>query len=571
MAGTGPQIEWYLARDGAQHGPLSDVEMRAFVQLGHLRPGDLVWRAGFADWRPGQQVTAELSEPVAPAAPPAAPAMQAGGTGGVATTTAATTGASANQGRAAEPTANRTSASSPGQAAARHAEQQAARDPAQYGTPRGAAPGAAEPATAVRASVSSSPGQPGQAWPEPTARPVTQPKAGSLQAALRGPLQARRQPVPAGQPLGQPARAMPGHDGAPTGQPSSQPNAEANAPAGRGRPLDRDFKLDFHPTGIPTTESQTDPENVAPGRRVAATRNIDRDDDGAVDDDGDRPKRGVVRTAAFAAAVLILLGSGWIAWQNRGMLPGMSAIGGVVLARLSSSSSPETFQAAPFVADGDSRDDIDRALQKTALWRVLKRDYAEWYGERLADVERMRSQKADEKTVSKFLADVVVVQRRKTAANALAASPEHLRQMAGAFIGNLKQLAARDAQTCFGFISFGEANAYMLELTKTPTFAEPLQRQLTAIFEAVADGRKAPKFYAATRRTDYDVLTAELTARGWTQDDLLTFSDARRLSSSPPDKVCRMVQDWFTVQLSLKDAELQGRLLAESLKPLVHG
>ena len=51
MAGTGPQIEWYLARDGAQHGPLSDVEMRAFVQLGHLRPGDLVWRAGFADWR----------------------------------------------------------------------------------------------------------------------------------------------------------------------------------------------------------------------------------------------------------------------------------------------------------------------------------------------------------------------------------------------------------------------------------------------------------------------------------------------------------------------------------------
>ena len=163
------------------------------------------------------------------------------------------------------------------------------------------------------------------------------------------------------------------------------------------------------------------------------------------------------------------------------------------------------------------------------------------------------------------------VQRRKTATMALSASPDHLRQMATAFLGNLRQLSARDAQSCFGFISFGEASAYMLELSKTSTFAEPLQRQLTAIFEAVADGRKQPNYYAATRRTDYDVLTAELTARGWTQDDLMTFSDARRLSSSPPEKVCRMVQDWFTVQLSLKDPELQSRLLAESLKPLVQG
>ena len=288
-------------------------------------------------------------------------------------------------------------------------------------------------------------------------------------------------------------------------------------------------------------------------------------------DDDVPPRRSFVRTAAFAASALILLGAGWIAWQNRSVLPGMSAIGGVMLARLSSAPSAELYQAAPFVATGDSRDDLDRGLQKTALWRVLKRDYPDWYAERLADVERMRQQKADEKAVSKFLADVVVVQRRKSATLALSASPEHLRQMAGAFLDNLKQLAARDAQTCFGFISFGEASAYMLELTKTSTFAEPMQRQLTSIFEAVADGRKMPKFYAATRRADYDVLTAELTARGWSQDDLITFSDARRLSSSPPEKVCRMVQDWFTVQLSLKDPELQGRLLSESLKPLVQG
>jgi hypothetical protein len=53
MAGTAPRIEWYLARSGHQYGPLSDAEMRKFVELGHLQPTDLVWRKGFTDWRPG--------------------------------------------------------------------------------------------------------------------------------------------------------------------------------------------------------------------------------------------------------------------------------------------------------------------------------------------------------------------------------------------------------------------------------------------------------------------------------------------------------------------------------------
>lgn len=51
MAGADPQIEWYIARDGQQYGPLTDLEMRKFVELGHLRPTDLVWRYGFPDWR----------------------------------------------------------------------------------------------------------------------------------------------------------------------------------------------------------------------------------------------------------------------------------------------------------------------------------------------------------------------------------------------------------------------------------------------------------------------------------------------------------------------------------------
>lgn len=49
MSGSEHPTEWYLARDGQQFGPLSDVELTKFVELGHLRPTDLLWRQGFAD------------------------------------------------------------------------------------------------------------------------------------------------------------------------------------------------------------------------------------------------------------------------------------------------------------------------------------------------------------------------------------------------------------------------------------------------------------------------------------------------------------------------------------------
>ena len=77
MTGTTSAIEWYLARDGQQHGPLSETEMRTFVDMGHLREQDLVWRSGFADWRSAPEVFA-IQKPLAPnpAAPAAAPPLQ---------------------------------------------------------------------------------------------------------------------------------------------------------------------------------------------------------------------------------------------------------------------------------------------------------------------------------------------------------------------------------------------------------------------------------------------------------------------------------------------------------------
>src|SRR5262249_19333315 len=56
MPAPSSQNQWYLARDGQQYGPLTDPELAKFVELGHLQPTDLLWREGFAEWRPALAV-----------------------------------------------------------------------------------------------------------------------------------------------------------------------------------------------------------------------------------------------------------------------------------------------------------------------------------------------------------------------------------------------------------------------------------------------------------------------------------------------------------------------------------
>ena len=75
MNGPIPETQWYIARDGKQHGPLTDIEMRTFVSHSYLRPSDLIWRPGMAEWLPAPQIFPAVFQAPAPAqATPAAPA-----------------------------------------------------------------------------------------------------------------------------------------------------------------------------------------------------------------------------------------------------------------------------------------------------------------------------------------------------------------------------------------------------------------------------------------------------------------------------------------------------------------
>ena len=70
MNGPATETQWYIARDGKQHGPLSDIEMRTFVAHNYLRPNDLIWRPGMSEWLPAPHVfPAVFPMPAPPPAP----------------------------------------------------------------------------------------------------------------------------------------------------------------------------------------------------------------------------------------------------------------------------------------------------------------------------------------------------------------------------------------------------------------------------------------------------------------------------------------------------------------------
>jgi len=54
--------EWHLVRDGKPYGPFSPLEFLKFIELGHLKPNDLLWRDGFNEWRSATVVFPELQE-----------------------------------------------------------------------------------------------------------------------------------------------------------------------------------------------------------------------------------------------------------------------------------------------------------------------------------------------------------------------------------------------------------------------------------------------------------------------------------------------------------------------------
>lgn len=432
-----PDVQWFVAREGKQHGPLNEAEMRAFVDFGHLQATDLLWRAGFPDWRPAPSVFPEHTFPT-----PHQPAPQ------------------------------------------------------RTGNTVGGPQQRAEPAPAPFAASAPAPG----------------PTLDRMSAALA-----------AGASRASAAQAGPG------------PQAQA-------RPDQRSY-------GGPRSQ----PTGPAPERAKGG---------------------GSMRAVAIGLPLLLLAGgAGWYALNQQPAIQSATPVVKADPKRLAqptkqTKSALETGSPNSAVFDTAA---IDERLQKMPLWALLKQEFPDWYNERLRDTAKLTSENKSDVAIQKSHAEALVALRRRHAEQALSASSEKLRFVASAFLENLKSLKNHSTDACYSFISQGETSPIVIEMMTKPEFVRPIQAQSTAIFEAIADGRKTPNTHGKPVKGDYDTLAAELARLGWSQSDLQLFADPKSLARSPPDRVCSMVQDWFSAHLAVKDQAVQERLLVETLRPVVAG
>ncbi len=105
MSGQTNETQWYIARDGKQHGPLTDIEMRTFVAHNYLRASDLIWRPGLPEWQTATAVFPDVFQPkVSPQVAAAAAAAARAATQSPAGTTAQSSATDFDQQAAPAPT-----------------------------------------------------------------------------------------------------------------------------------------------------------------------------------------------------------------------------------------------------------------------------------------------------------------------------------------------------------------------------------------------------------------------------------------------------------------------------------
>lgn len=303
-------------------------------------------------------------------------------------------------------------------------------------------------------------------------------------------------------------------------------------------------------------------------------------------------RSGAGKKLAMAAAVLVLVGGGAYFFATQRDVSGLSASQSqttsppVIKAddtkpsavTEGSAAAPTQTAALPPPAPplgassiGLTSDELDGRLQTIPLWIMLKREFPDWYGSHITAAATVTGEGDPELVLARHLAEGLVALRRKNAEKALASSSETLRRIATAFLDNLKSLQVQSVNACYGFIAKGETSPAVLEIMRKPESAASLNGQAAAIFEAIAEGTKTPVAHERAGRSDYDMLIQELNKIGWKDEDLQTFSNPKALATRPPERVCQMVQDWFSAHLAVPDAGVQERLLVETLRPVVSG
>ncbi len=524
MNGQSTETQWYIARDGKQHGPLTDIEMRTFVAHNYLRPSDLIWRPGMSEWQ------------LAPTLFPAVFPNIAGGDPQSATAASAAA-----------------SAQSPMPSSA--AQQKAA----ERTQPSSAIP-TSNTQTSNAPSLSGLAGQRASDAQRQPLEPMAERSVGKRLAIAAVAITVIGGGAFALANYREPLMRLVGGD-APTNLSAAPPTVEATSTAAETA---TSSSVDLAAQGATQVETQAgappQPTDAAAG---TADANVTASTTTLFSPSGDVTIAATPQpiTDATSAASPQSPSPTTDPNQIAAVAPNPTFDGsasGVVAT---------TAMSPPSIAGST----IDARLQKIPAWTLIKKDYPDWYVTNIAAAEQLVAEQKPATEVSSQIAQSLVSLRRQNADKALAASTEKLRRIAVAFLENLKALRSQSVTACYGFISKGETSPSVVQLVDTPDGPTAFHGQIGAIFEAIAEGTKSPQQHPPAVKADYDLLIKELSKLGWKEEDLQVFSNPRLLAKREPERVCSMVQEWFVAHLAVPDKAARDRLLFETLKPVISG
>ena len=524
------QIEWYIAREGHQHGPLSQDELDKFIEFGHLKPTDLLWRAGFPEW--------QLASDVFQGPPP----DEAGEALPAASTPATSTPADANRGGPQETDAQRGD-TAPG-APARESRQQD--DP--------------RPASTAQPTAGAAPSVDADAMPKPKSFADAWEQAEQEQKAARYDAQAA--PRPANEQMSSMGSAPRG----PAPVEGPQPYRDGGAP---GTPRQDEYDDDDY--------DYADEGGQSNWLAVAATVLIL----GLIGAGGWFAYNNQDEIAALYSDVMSARQTNTddITIVRAPETASRSAVGGRETQEKTGSIEtlkPDPMPTAasispprPITADDEKLDSVP--ILKSKAWAFAEREFPTWTSKHTESARATAANGGTPQAINSQLVNAFVAFRRDNAALALLASPQSLEAVAIAFVDNLKALTARGGQGCYAFISSGEATEQLAPVYFEPSIEEKIDAQMLAIMSAIVEAKSKPLARSPPKAEDFEQLSSALNKRGWSDADLKLFSDPDALSRAKPDVVCRLVTEWFSAQTKLADQDARDRLIAASLRPVIGG
>lgn len=517
MSGNSGKIEWYLARDGQQHGPLSAVELDKFIELGHLKPTDLLWRVGFDDWRTATEVFPPLPPQPKPPVQPVVPAfsVDAPPASNIAQPTRSETLAPARPTETTQPVRKTVVAGTAENA------RPAAAQPMDYRAPLGAEP------RGLGGGLGGSHPTVGPTDPSQLVEPLKPSPAAAAPDATTF------RPVRPGEQLGAPAMEV------------ARPAADN---------LDDD------------EEYLEDEEGGRSGWLMVAAALFLFVLLGA--------------GGLFAYNNQTQIAALYSDLMGRAMPSEVAVVRAPKEATREPVSKPVRTPVAPkplrpvevkppVASVATDKPLPELPILKSKLWQFAQKEFGEWTEQRLAELAEQDKSKEE---ANQYLVAAFVKFRRNNAEYAMLASSDSLENIASAFVGSLRALTAKGAKACYAYISNGETTPEIASYYFEPTIAPKLEAQMLAIMQAIADGKSSPtKNRTQPTSADFNKLSVELGKRGWSAADLKLFSDPIALSKAEPKVVCRLVTEWFATQTKLQDEAVRDQLIAASLRPVIGG